>query len=72
MKIESITLHHISMPLVAPFETAFGRETDRECVLIILQAEGLTGYGEYVTTSVEQVLRGLKLIDEPGEERSSD
>jgi len=50
MKIESITLHHISMPLVAPFETSFGRETDRECVLIVLQAEGLTGYGECVAT----------------------
>ena len=50
MKIESITLHHVSMPLVAPFETSFGRETDRECVLIILQAEGLTGYGECVAT----------------------
>jgi hypothetical protein len=50
MKIESITLHHISMPLVAPFETSFGRETDRECVLITLQAEGTTGYGECVAT----------------------
>lgn len=50
MKIESITLHHISMPLVAPFETSFGRETDRQCVLISLQAEGLTGYGECVAT----------------------
>jgi O-succinylbenzoate synthase len=50
MKIESITLHHISMPLVAPFETSFGRETDRECVLITLHAEGLTGYGECVAT----------------------
>ena len=50
MKIESITLHHVSMPLVAPFETSFGRETDRECVLIVLQAEGLTGYGECVAT----------------------
>ena len=50
MKIESITLHHISMPLVAPFETSFGRETDRECILITLQAEGLTGYGECVAT----------------------
>jgi len=48
MRIESITLHHISMPLVAPFETSFGRETDRECVLITLHAEGLTGYGECV------------------------
>jgi O-succinylbenzoate synthase len=50
MKIESLTLHHISMPLVAPFETSFGRETDRQCILIALQAEGLTGYGECVAT----------------------
>jgi o-succinylbenzoate synthase len=50
MNIESITLHHISMPLVAPFETSFGRETDRQCLLITLQADGLTGYGECVAT----------------------
>jgi O-succinylbenzoate synthase len=50
MKIESITLHHISMPLVAPFETSFGRETDRQCVLIMLRADGLIGYGECVAT----------------------
>src|SRR5512146_586884 len=50
MNIESITLHHISMPLVAPFETSFGRETDRQCILIMLQADGLTGYGECVAT----------------------
>jgi o-succinylbenzoate synthase len=50
MKIESLTLHHISMPLVAPFETSFGRETDRQCVIITLQSEGLTAYGECVAT----------------------
>jgi len=50
MNIESISLHHISMPLVAPFETSFGRETDRQCVLITLRADGLTGYGECVAT----------------------
>jgi O-succinylbenzoate synthase len=50
MKIQSLTLHHLSMPLVSPFETSFGRETDRQCVLITLQAEGLTGYGECVAT----------------------
>jgi O-succinylbenzoate synthase len=50
MKIESITLHHISMPLVAPFETSFGRETDRQCVLITMRADGLTGYGECVAS----------------------
>jgi O-succinylbenzoate synthase len=36
------------MPLVAPFETSFGRETERECILITLRADGLTGYGECV------------------------
>ena len=50
MKIESMTFRHISMPLVSPFETSFGRETDRQCILITLQAEGLTGYGECVAT----------------------
>src|SRR5690349_20014550 len=50
MKIESLTLHHISMPLVAPFKTSFGSETDRECLIITLQAEGLTGYGECVAS----------------------
>jgi O-succinylbenzoate synthase len=50
MKIESITLHHLSMPLVAPFETSFGRETDRQCILITLRAGGLMGYGECVAT----------------------
>jgi len=51
MKIESITLHHLSMPLIAPFETSFGRETDRQCILVTLESEGLTGYGECVASS---------------------
>jgi O-succinylbenzoate synthase len=50
MKIESIIFHHISMPLVAPFETSFGRETDRQCVIIEIHSEGLVGYGECVAT----------------------
>jgi O-succinylbenzoate synthase len=45
-----MTLYHLRMPLVSPFETSFGREVDRECVLIALNAEGLTGYGECVAT----------------------
>lgn len=48
MKIDSITLRHIRMPLVSPFETSFGRQSDRECILIILQSEGLEGFGECV------------------------
>ena len=50
MKISSLTLHHLSMPLVAPFETSFGRETVRECIIVTLQAEELTGYGECVAS----------------------
>lgn len=48
MKIQSLTLTHLSMPLVSPFETSFGRTTERECILITIQSEGLTGYGECV------------------------
>ena len=50
MKIERFSLHHLRMPLVAPFETSFGREIERDCVLVVLQAEGLTGYGECVAS----------------------
>jgi O-succinylbenzoate synthase len=50
MKLSSLTLHHISMPLVAPFETSFGRETVRECIIVEFHAEGLTGYGECVAS----------------------
>jgi o-succinylbenzoate synthase len=50
MKTERLELFHLRMPLVAPFETSFGREVERECILIALQAEGLTGYGECVAS----------------------
>ncbi len=50
MKIESITFQHLNMPLVSPFETSFGRETDRECILITIRSDGLAGYGECVAS----------------------
>ena len=50
MRIESISLRHLRMPLVAPFETSFGRELDRECILITVRADGLLGYGECVAS----------------------
>jgi o-succinylbenzoate synthase len=46
MKLDSITLYHLSMPLVAPFETSFGVTHERECILVSIQSEGLTGWGE--------------------------
>lgn len=48
MHIDRITLHHLRMPLVAPFETSFGRIADRECILIEIGSEGLIGWGECV------------------------
>jgi O-succinylbenzoate synthase len=50
VKIERLTLHHIRMPLVSPFETSFGRELERECILVVLRGEGLVGYGECVAS----------------------
>ena len=46
MPIDHITLYHVSMPLIAPFETSFGVETDRHCVIVRVEADGLTGWGE--------------------------
>ncbi len=46
MKLDTITLYHISMPLITPFETSFGITTNRECIIVSMQAEGLTGWGE--------------------------
>lgn len=48
MRIESIELRHTRMRLRAPFETSFGVEHDRECVLLRLESEGLQGWGECV------------------------
>ncbi len=48
MHIDRITLHHLRMPLRSPFETSFGRITDRECILLAVCSEGLVGYGECV------------------------
>jgi O-succinylbenzoate synthase len=46
MKIECVDLHHINLPLTHPFETSFGRETSRPAILVAVQANGLTGWGE--------------------------
>jgi o-succinylbenzoate synthase len=46
MKIESITLREIQMPLVHFFETSFGRTTGRRILLISVHGDGITGWGE--------------------------
>ena len=46
MRIERVELHYVDMPLVHPFETSFGREVTRPCILVAVLSEGLTGWGE--------------------------
>ncbi len=50
IRVDQIELRHISMPLVAPFETSFGVETEREGVIVTLRGDGLTGWGEVVAS----------------------
>lgn len=46
MKIDSVVLREIRMPLVRSFETSFGRTTERRILLVEVQTEGVTGWGE--------------------------
>lgn len=46
MKIETISLYHLRMELITPFETSFGRIDTRDCILLKIEADGITGYGE--------------------------
>ena len=48
MKIESITLREIQMPLKHFFETSFGRTTGRRILLVTLHCQGHDAWGECV------------------------
>ncbi|HEY6967842.1 MAG TPA: o-succinylbenzoate synthase [Candidatus Angelobacter sp.] len=48
MKIESITIREIRMPLVHFFETSFGRTTERRILLLTVHTDGAEGWGECV------------------------
>jgi o-succinylbenzoate synthase len=48
VKIEKITLREIRMPLVTPFETSFGRLTDRRMLIVEAACDGVSGWGESV------------------------
>jgi len=48
MKIERIELRHIKMELVSPFTTSMGTEYDEEHIIVRVDGEGLTGWGESV------------------------
>src|SRR5215469_3968704 len=46
MKIERVTLRQVRMPLVHFFETSFSRTYERHMVLVEVQGEGISGWGE--------------------------
>ncbi|HEY6375126.1 MAG TPA: o-succinylbenzoate synthase [Edaphobacter sp.] len=48
LNIDAIHLREINMPLAYPFETSFGLTTGRRIMLVELEAEGLTAWGECV------------------------
>jgi o-succinylbenzoate synthase len=48
LNIDAIHLREINMPLAYPFETSFGLTTGRRILLVELEADGLTGWGECV------------------------
>jgi o-succinylbenzoate synthase len=49
VKFERITLYTMNMPLKAPFRTSFGVEEVRDMILVEVEADGVTGWGEVVT-----------------------
>ena len=46
MRIDGIVLREVNMQLVHPFETSFGVTRSRRILLVEIQSEGLTGWGE--------------------------
>jgi len=48
LQIDAIHLREINLPLAHPFETSFGVTTARRILLLELEAEGLTAWGECV------------------------
>jgi O-succinylbenzoate synthase len=48
VKLQKLILREIRMPLVAPFETSFGRVTNRRMLLVEAESDGVSGWGESV------------------------
>ncbi len=49
MKLESVELLRLHMPLVSPFRTSFGVQTGRDVLVVVARTtDGVSGYGECV------------------------
>ncbi|MBI4418547.1 MAG: o-succinylbenzoate synthase [Ignavibacteriales bacterium] len=46
MKIDRIVLTHVRVPLVEPFRISSGEVTAKDGIIVAIESDGLTGYGE--------------------------
>jgi o-succinylbenzoate synthase len=46
MHIDAISIHHVRMPLISPWRTAYGEDAAIESVLVRMQSGGQSGWGE--------------------------
>ncbi len=46
MRIDSLTLRELRLPLISPFETSFGRTTERRIFLVEADLHGIPGWAE--------------------------
>jgi len=51
VKIQGLELRRVLLPLVAPFETSFGREVERDVLLVRVQTPEGEGWGECVASA---------------------
>src|SRR3989337_1738080 len=51
LRLDRIELFHMSMTLTQPFETSFGVEHERPCIVVRLEGGGAVGWGECVAGS---------------------
>lgn len=52
IKIEKVTLHHITQTLKSPFSSSIGHVTDRDSILVeVIDSDGVSGWGEVVAFS---------------------
>ena len=46
MRIDAVDLFHVAMPLISPWRTAYGEDAVIESVLVRMEGEGRTAWGE--------------------------
>jgi len=51
MMVEELSLYLISMKLIRPFVTSFGKTLERPCILVRVKSNGEEGWGEVVAES---------------------